>query len=1037
MTFSEFCLKRPVLTVVLSIIILVFGYVGYTFLSLREFPAIDPPVVTVSTNYTGANADIVESQITEPLEKVINGIQGIRTISSSSSNGNSNITVEFNLDVNLDDAANDVRDKVGQAARQLPQDLDAPPVVTKADASSDPIIILAMQSRDKNLLELSDYAANDIAEKLQTIPEVSSVRVFGERRYAMRIWIKPDQLNATGLTFGDITAALNRENVELPSGKIYGNNTELTIRSLGRLTTEQEFRDMIIRQNADGIVRLSDVADVVLGPDIEETAFRLDGSSNLGIGIIPQPGSNYLKISDEFYKRLDQIKADADEGTEFYIVFDSTLNIRNSLKEVEETLIIALLLVVIVVYVFFRNWSMAFRPLIDIPVSLIGSFFIMYVMGFSINVLTLLAIVLATGLVVDDGIVVTENIFRKMERGLNVRRAAKEGTDEIIFAVISTSITLAIVFLPVIFLQGFVGSLFREFGVVVAGAVLISAFVSLTLTPVLSVWLTGKRTGHSKFYKMTEPFFRGMEEGYHRLLTRLMRFRWVALLIIAGSGVVIVLVGGSLPSELAPLEDRGSIRFSFTAPEGTAFDFMDRFVDDVALYVRDSLPEREHVFGSANPPFNGSGATNSGFGRVTLGPKDKRKRSQDEITIDLNKKLQRFNNGRIFLIQEQTISVGLGSRNALPVQFVIQHQNFEKIKEALPKFLAEARNNPVFQMVDANLKFNKPELQLSYDRIRAQDLGLSVAAINEALQAALAGRRAGYFNMNGRQYQVIAQVDRASRDEPADLDRLFVRNANGQLIPLSSVVNLEENSNPPQLFHYNRYKSVTVSASLAPGKTVGDGVGVMREIADKVLDDSFQTSLTGPSRDFAESSSNTMFAFLLALGLIYLVLAAQFESFLDPVTIMITVPLALAGALLSLWLTGNTLNIFSQIGMIMLIGLVAKNGILIVEFANQKIEDGMARWDAVIEAASQRLRPILMTSLATALGALPIALSIGGAATSRIPLGIVIVGGIFFSLLLTLFVIPAMFTYIVTRRKSHAHHVENNARPLDAGSPEL
>lgn len=1027
MTLSELCLKRPVLTLVMSIVILLFGFVGFQFLSLREFPAVDPPVVTVQTNYTGANADIIESQITEPLEKAINGIQGIRTISSSSSNGSSNISVEFTLNVNLDDAANDVRDKVGQALRQLPQDLDAPPVVSKSDASSDPIIILAVQSRFKNLLELSDYAANDIAEKLQTIPEVSAVRVFGERRYAMRIWVKPDQMNAYGLTFADITQALNRENIELPSGKIYGNNTELTLRSLGRLSSDEGFRNIIVRQDETGIVRLGDVAEVLLGPENEESSFRFDGATNIGMGIIPQPGSNYLNISKEFYKRLEEIKKTADEGTEFSIVYDSTKNISSSLEEVEETLIIALLLVVIVVYFFFRNWSMAFRPLIDIPVSLIGTFFVMYLMGFSINVLTLLAIVLATGLVVDDGIVVTENIFRKMEQGMGVRRAAKEGTDEIIFAVISTSITLAVVFLPVIFLQGFVGSLFREFGVVVAGAVIISAFVSLTLTPVLSVWLTGKKKEPSKFYKMTEPFFQGLENGYKRLLTRWMKVRWLALVVVAGSGVVIVLIGGSLPSELAPLEDRGSVRFSYSAQEGTSFDFMDKFVDGVAIYVRDSVPERDHVFAATNPGFGGSGSPNTGFGRLTLGDRSKRERSQDEIVNDLNNKLKRFNNGRIFLIQEQTISVGLGARNALPVQFVIQNQNFKKIEEALPKFLNEARNHPTFQMVDANLKFNKPELQISYDRIRAKDLGLSVADINEVLQAGLSGRRAGYFTMNGRQYQIIAQVDREDRDQPADLSKLYVKNNRGEPVPLSSVVTMEENSNPPQLYHYNRFKSATISASLVPGKTVGDGVAAMREIADKVLDNTFDTALTGPSRDFEESSSNTAFAFVLALVLIFLVLAAQFESFLDPITIMITVPLALAGALLSLWITGNTLNIFSQIGMIMLIGLVAKNGILIVEFANQKIEEGMARWDAVIEAAAQRLRPILMTSLATALGALPIALSLGAAATSRIPLGVVVVGGILFSLILTLFVIPAMFTYIVIRRKkTNTDHAEEN-----------
>jgi hydrophobe/amphiphile efflux-1 (HAE1) family protein len=1014
MNISELSLRRPVLATVISIMIVLFGVVGYTFLSVREYPAIDPPIVNVRTSYTGANSDIIESQITEPIEKAVNGIPGIKSITSSSSAGASNITVEFDLAVSLEEAANDVRDKVAQAQRNLPQDIDAPPVVSKADANSEFIILVALQSRSMGLLELSDYAENVLLERLQTINEVSAVNILGQKRYAMRIWLQPNKIASYNLSFNDIQNALNRENVELPSGKISGSNTELIIRTLGRLTTEADFNNLIVKQDSASIVRLSDVAKVELGPENEETSWKYNGVNAVGLAIIPQPGANYINISDEFNKRIEEIKKTEKADIELNVLIDTTRNVRKSLSEVKETLVIALCLVILVIFFFFRNWLIAIRPLIDIPISLISCFFIMYISGFSINVLTLLAIVLATGLVVDDGIVVTENIFRKLEEGMPIKKAALLGSREIFFAVISTSITLAVVFLPVIFLQGFVGRLFREFGVVVAGAVLVSALVSLTLTPVLNVVMT-KKKGHGRFYERTEPFFQRMESGYQNLLTRFIKVRWVAWLLIVVCGGLIFWIGSSIQNEIAPLEDKANVRLNVTGPEGASYDYMIKVGDQVVNYLYDSVPERNFVFG-AIPGFGGQGGVNSGSLRISLiDPKD-RDRTQTEIAKDLQKKLTRFNNARIFPIEEQTISVG-GGRGALPVQFIVQNLDFEKIKEAIPKFLEEAKKDKTFANVDVNLKFNKPELQLEIDRIKAKDLGLSITDVGGAVQAAFSGRRAGYFTMNGRQYQVISQVERSERDEPLDIENIYVRNSAGENIPLSAVMNMVETSNPPTLYHYNRFKSATISASLAEGKTIGDGVKSMQAIAGRLLDPSFQTSLSGPSRDYAESSSNTSFAFMLALALIYLVLAAQFESFTDPFIIMVTVPLALAGALLSLWIFGQTLNIFSQIGMIMLIGLVTKNGILIVEFANQKREQGIPKVQAVLEAAAQRLRPILMTSLATALGALPIAMSIGAAATSRIPLGIVVVGGITFSLVLTLFVIPAIYTFMSGKHK--------------------
>lgn len=1025
MNISELSLKRPIFATVMNILIVLFGAVGFSFLSVRDYPAIDPPIVTVSTSYTGANPDIVENQITEPLEKEINGIPGIRSITSSSTLGRSTITVEFNLGSDLEAAASDVRDKAAQASRNLPQDIDAPPVVSKADANSDFILLLAIQSKSKSLLELSDYAENVLQQRFQTINDVSGINILGQKRYAMRLWLKPDLMNSHNISFTDLQNSLSRENVEIPAGKIYGANTEMTIRAMGRLTTEQQFRDLIIRQDADGIVRLGDIAEIELGPESLETSWKFNGVPAVGMALVPQPGANYIDIADEFYKRLEEIKKENKSDIEFKLLIDNTKNVRNSLKEVEETLIISLGLVIIVIFLFFRDWLIAIRPLVDIPISLIATFFVMYWAGFSINVLTLLGIVLATGLVVDDGIVVTENIFRKLEEGMPIRKAALEGSKEIFFAVISTSLTLAVVFLPVIFLQGFVGSLFREFGIVVAGAVLISAFVSLTITPVLNVVMSRKKHSYGWFYLKTEPFFVGMENGYKRMLNGFMNIRWMAWVIVVVCAGIIWFVGKDIQSEIAPMEDKSSVRFTITAPEGSSFDFTKNVAEELTTYLNDSVPEMDFVF-NAVPGFGGSGGTNSSIARVGLVAPTERKRSQQKIAKDLNEKLSQFNNARIFAVQEQTISVGSGSRSSLPVQFVIQNVDLNKIKTVLPKFLEEARNEKTFQNVDVNLKFNKPELLMTFDRIKIKDLGLSTQDVVSAVQGAFSGRRLAYFTMNGRQYQVIGQVERTDRKQPLDITNVYVTNSRAERIPLSAVVKLEESSNPSTIYHFNRLKSAIISASLAEGKTIGDGVKAMQKIAGKTLDNTFQTALNGPSRDYAESSSNTSFAFGLALVLIYLLLAAQFESFKDPLTIMLTVPLALAGALLSLWIFNQTLNIFSQIGMIMLIGLVTKNGILIVEFANHKRAEGLPIFEAVVEASAQRLRPILMTSLATSLGALPIAMSLGAAATSRIPLGIVVVGGILFSLILTLLVIPAVYTFI-SGKKDHQPESEEEA----------
>jgi multidrug efflux pump len=1020
MNIADISLQRPVLATVMSILIILFGAIGYRFLGVREYPAIDPPTITVRTSYTGASADVVESQITEPLEKAVNSVSGIRSINSQSALGGSTITVEFDLSADLERAANDVRDKVSQAVRNLPQDIDAPPVVSKADANSDPIMFVPLQSSSRNVMELSEYAENTLVEKLQTIPGVSEVRIFGDKRPAMRLWMDPAKLVAYNLTVQDVQDALNRENVELPAGKLRGDATELTVKTYGLLKTEDDFNNMLIRQTDGRSVRFRDVGEAVLGPENEEFGARRNNITNVSLAIIPQPGANLIEISDEFYKRYAQIQQELPPDIVTEVGLDKSLFVRKAISEVAETLMIAVGLVVLIIYLFFRNWLIAFRPLIDIPVSLIGAFFIMYVFGFSINVLTLLAIVLATGLVVDDGIVVTENIYKKIEAGMDKWTAAREGTREIFFAVISTSITLAVVFIPVIFLQGFTGRLFREFGIVVAGAVLISAFVSLTLTPVLNVKLAGNTHNHGWFYRVTEPFFVGLDQWYGRVLKGFMQVRWISLVLLLACVGAIWFFGKTIKSELAPLEDRSSIRANIVAPEGADFDVTEDIISRYVDVLMDSVPEYQMIFGITAPNRIGAGSANTGFISLMLNEPETRTRSQQTIYNQMVGISRKVTDARIFPNQEQTISTSFGAGLSLPVQFVVQNLNFDKLKDVVPKFMEEARKDPTFANADVNLKFNKPEIQVEIDRLKAAELGVSVLDVSSTVQLAFSGRRFGYFIRNGKQYQVIGQVDRTDRDEPLDLTSLYVRNNRGEMVQLDNLVRFEEGSNPPVLYHYNRYKAATISAALAPGKTLGEGIEAMERIGEKLLDDTFETDLSGASRDFKESSGNTAFAFLLALALIYLILAAQFESFRDPFIIMLTVPLAIAGAYLSLWITGNTMNIFSQIGMIMLIGLVTKNGILIVEFANQKRDAGMPPRQAVLEAAQSRLRPILMTTLATVLGALPIALALGAAATSRIPLGVVIVGGLLFSLVLTLFVIPGMYTYLSGKQRSNS-----------------
>jgi hydrophobe/amphiphile efflux-1 (HAE1) family protein len=1012
-SLSETSIKRPVLAVVMSILIILFGIIGYTYLGIREFPSVDPPVVTVQTAYTGANADIIESQITEPLEESINGIAGIRTLTSSSRDGRSTISVEFDLSVDIEDAANDVRDRVARSLANLPKDVD-PPVVAKADADSNPIYFINVKSPKRDLLDLNELVTRNIKEKFQTIKGVSSVQIWGEKKYAMRLRIDPVKLSSYRLTAPDIVNALTKQNIELPSGSIEGAMTELTVRTQGRLTTPDDFNNLILREELDKVVKFSDVGFAELAPENEKTFFKRDLVPMIAVAVIPQPGANQIQIVDDINKKMGQIRSTIPDDIEIILGLDYTKYVRKSITEVEETIFIAIALVALIIFIFLRDWRSTLIPLTAIPVSLIGVFFIMYVMNFSINVLTLLGIVLSIGLVVDDAIVVLENIFAKIEEGMSPWEASLEGSKEIYFAVISTTVTLAAVFLPVIFLQGITGRLFREFGIVVAGSVIISAFVSLTLTPMLSSKIL--KGGHHKpwFYRVTEPFFQGLTNAYSNSLAGFLKIRWFAwVLMVSFIGIIYAMFKfEAIPSELAPMEDRGGFRISATGPEGATFDYMLGITDEVGKLFLNELSEKERrgVITITSPPF-GNGASNSGAIRVVLQDTAAR-RSQQQIVDEIQPKLKKYTGAKMFVVQEPTIQTGQRSGGGLPIQFVIQAANFDKLKKAIPEFMAKVRESPKFEVADVNLKFTKPELRLEIDRAKAQNLGVSIQDVAQTLQLGLSGRRFGYFLMNGKQYQIIGQIDRPERNDVADLRSLYVKSNRGELIQLDNLVKITEESTPPQLFRYNRYVAATVQAQAAKGITLGEALNEMDKIAKDVLDPSFSTAYDGQSKEFKESSSSLVFAFALALILIYLILSAQFESFIDPLIILLTVPLAVAGALLSLWDFSQTLNIFSQIGIIVLIGLVTKNGILIVEFANQKKEQGSNKMQAAQEAAVARFRPILMTSLCTILGILPIALALGAGSQSRVSMGIAVVGGMLFATSLTLYIIPAVYSYM-------------------------
>ncbi len=1002
MNISELSIRRPVLATVFTLVILIFGAIGYLTLGVREYPSVDNPIISVTCSYPGANADVIENQITEPLEQNINGIPGIRSLTSVSQQGQSRITVEFELSVDLETAANDVRDKVSRAQRNLPRDCD-PPTVSKADADAMPIMMVAVQSDKRSLLELSEIADLTVKEQLQTIPEVSSVSIWGEKRYCMRLWLDPVKMSGYGITPMDVKNALDRENVELPSGSIEGNTTELSIRTMGQMHTTEEFNNLVIKESDGRIVRFSDIGTAELSPRDLKSYMKMNGVPMVGVAVVPQPGANHINIADAVRERMELMRKDLPEDVKYDYGFDNTRFIRASINEVKTTVYEAFLLVIIIIFLFLRDWRVTLIPCIVIPVSLIGAFFIMYLCGFSINVLSMLAIVLAVGLVVDDAIVMTENIYIRIERGMKPFEAGIEGAKEIFFAVISTTITLVAVFLPIVFMEGTTGRLFREFSFVVAGSVIISSFAALTFTPMLATKLLVKREKQNWFYRATEPFFEGLNRIYVRSLGAFLRHRWLGVAIMVAALGVSGWLWTTIPSEMAPLEDRSSITVRTTGPEGVTYEYMRDYTEDINRLADSLAPDAAFITARVS--------ASSGNVQITLKDLSERKYTQMDVAERLSKAVREKTDARAFVQQQSTFG---GRRGAMPVQYVLQASNIEKLQEVLPKFMAKVYDNPTFQMADVDLKFSKPEIRLSVNREKANLMGVSTRDIAQTLQYGLSGQRMGYLYMNGKQYEIVGEINRQQRNDPNNLKSIYMRSSDGKMIQMENLVELDESIAPPKLYRYNRFVSATISAGLAEGKTIGEGLDEMDKIAKSTLDETFRTALAGDSKEFRESSSSLFFAFGLALLLIYLILAAQFESFKDPFVIMLTVPLAICGALVFMGFGGQTMNIFSQIGIIMLIGLVAKNGILIVEFANQRQQQGEDKMTAIREAAAQRLRPILMTSTSTILGLLPLMFATGEGCNGRIAMGTAVVGGMLFSTLLTMYIVPAIYSYVST-----------------------
>ena len=1002
MSVANLSVRRPVLMTVMALVIILLGAFGASSLGVREYPNVDYPLIQVRTSYPGANAAVVEAEVTEILEASINSASGIKALTSTSRDGFSYISIEFETGMDLEAAANEIRDRVSRVRRRLPDDVDEP-TVYKSDSDNDPILMVSLVSDKLDPMEVSEIANNHVKERLQTIPGVSEVAIWGEKRPTVRLWIDPVRLQALGVSGAEMSAALSKGNLELPSGSIEGSETTLSIRTLGRILDPKAFENIAVKTAADGtVIRISDVADIHYEPKDTRTGFRRNGKPSITIALMAQPGSNHVEIADEFYKRVEDIRREIPEGVQLLYGRDTSVNIRASIKEVVQTIFIAFLLVIAIIFAFLRQARTTLIPMVVVPVAVIGSFFVLYLCGFSINVLTLLAMVLAIGLVVDDAIVIVENIYHKIENGMAPRQAAVAGTNEIFFAVIATSVVLMAVFVPVLALGGTTGLLFREFVAVMIGTVFLSTTCALTLSPMLcSKFLSRQKQGW--FYRVTEPFFDAMNTVYAMLLGLFLKFRILLFPVVAALLLAAYFCFNNMSSEMAPTEDSNAVMVNLNMPEGVTLTRTKRMADAFADEVLSILDSNEYTEFQA-------GAWNAGNSRMRLFLNDDKKarRPQSEIARSIQLLGNEYPDLRVMVFEPQSIST---QRGGLPVQFVLQAPNIEILRKLVPLFEEEASKSPVFSVVNTNLRFTKPELHIEILRDKANEEGVSVNDIAQAVQLAISDQTYGEFYKDGRQYDIIGAVGYQYRSTPENISMLSVKNRKGELMSLDNFITYTERSASPSLPRYNRFSAATIQAGLVPGKTIGDGVEEMRRIAKHLLKDypSVSTTLSGSSKEFEESSSGLYIVFLLALALVFLVLAGQFESFRAPFVIFFTVPLALAGALTCLYITGQTLNIFSEIALILLVALVTKNGILIVEFANQiAAGTGCSRLEAARQAAERRFRPILMTSLSTVLGAVPLILT---GTPSRIAMGIAIAGGLTFATFMTLFIVPAAYSF--------------------------
>jgi len=1000
MILSETAIRRPVLAAMVSVALVLFGILGYRELSIREFPDVDAPIISVRTNLRGANPRVMESAITDVLEEELSAVEGLRTMTSSSSEQSSNITLEFHLSRDVEAAAQDVRDLVSRVRGRLPEEVDEP-VVSKQDADARPIMFLSLYSDSYDLMELSDLADRVVKTRVQTVPGVAQVDMRGERRYAMRIWLSASELASRGLTVQDVIAAIRSRNVEVPAGRIESENREFTVRSMGELKTPLEFGDLVVASNAGQVVRLRDVGRVELGPQNDRSSFRFNGKPSVGVSIVRQSRSNILEISDAVRAAIPDIQAQLPPGVTVEMGYDQSIYVKRSIREAQETLLIAAGLVVLIIFLFLRNVRATFIPGLAIPASIIATFAIMAVLGFTINNLTLLALTLAIGIVVDDAIVVLENCYRHQEQlGKPPEQAARDASGEIGFAVITTTIALVAVFTPLAFLKGSVGRLFNEFGIAVAGSVVISGFVALTLTPMLCAKILRVPTRHGALYQALERGFNGVARGYARALGLALHRRGVVLAGFGAASALAVVTFSNLKREFVPAEDRGGFQLSVTAPEGSTVGYTDQYIRQVERMVL-QVPEIQYLNSGVG------GRVNTGFGFVRLRDWSERDRTAEQILEELRPKLAEITGVMAFANNPPAF----GGRGQ-PVQFVVQYPDFDELYEAVNALVNRAREIPGLINVDTDMRINKPELTVAFDRNRAEDLGVPVRDVAAALQALLGGQRVSTFTQNNELYDVMVQLSPEARATPSDMASLRLRGRDGQLVPLEALARVDEGAGPRQLNHYDRMRAGTVSASLAPGFTLGEALDSLRRAATEVLPAGAVVQYAGESREFVESGGALSFAFGLALLVVFMVLASQFESLLHPFTVLLAVPLAVSGALFTLFLLGSTINLYSQIGMILLIGLVTKNSILLVEYANQAKARGLATLEAVVESGRIRLRPILMTSVATVMGALPIALGLGAGSLSRRPLGYTIVGGVLFSTALTLFLVPVAYVYL-------------------------